>query len=102
MLRTSLSPGRPAGRSTSQHAFHADVLVDVGPVHSRAITDDLVVLPLLRRRLREAPRPGERHADGTTIYQVRDNEIRRHLDCPRARVATRLCRSAHARSPGCG
>jgi hypothetical protein len=35
------------GRHPVQHAFHADILVNVGPAHALPVAKDLPMLPLL-------------------------------------------------------
>lgn len=53
-----------------QHAFDADVLVDVRPVDADAIADQLPMVALSRSRFGESPRPGERYAHGAAIDEV--------------------------------
>ena len=88
-----------------EHAAHANVLVDIGPPYAGAIAEDLVVGALLRRRIGQAPRPGERDADGPAVDEMGNNELVRDFDRghPWIRATTtRLRRSAHATPPECG
>jgi len=93
-----------ACRRSFEHAAHTDILVDVGPPYAGAIAEDLVVCALLGRGIGQAPRPGERDADGTPVDEMCDNELVGNFDGgdPRFRATTiRLRRSAHAMPPGC-
>src|SRR3989442_14780734 len=56
--------------SAGEHAFRADVFVDVRPVHALTVTDDLVFRPLGRGGSGKPPRPGKRDADDPTICEI--------------------------------
>jgi hypothetical protein len=67
-------------RDADPHSVCADVLVDVGPVNAVTIANQVPVRSLGGRRVRQAPRPGQGHADRSTIDQLSDNRLVGHLD----------------------
>jgi len=81
------------GGRAPQQSVNADVLVDVWPVHSLAVSDDLPPCPLLGGSLREAPRPLERDADNPAIREVGDDSLVGHAHRSNARFS--LGYSAH-------
>src|ERR1051325_5642525 len=50
---------RTVGWYTVEHAFHADVFINIWPVHPFAITDESKVCALRRCRFRQSPGPGD-------------------------------------------
>jgi hypothetical protein len=40
-----------------KHPFHADIFIDIGPVHALPVADKLKVGPLRRGRFGQPPRP---------------------------------------------
>ena len=58
-----------------KHAFDADVLVDIRPMYSLTGPDKTEIRPLLPGGLRQSPRPSKRHADYTTVGEVRDDLV---------------------------
>jgi hypothetical protein len=68
-----------------QHAFGAYILVDIRPVKPLTIAENREMLSLLRGSLRQAPSPGQRDADSTSVSEVSNNLILRNLDSQEAR-----------------
>ena len=58
-----------------KHSFNADVFIDLRPVHSLSIADELETCALLSRRFRQTPGPRKRHTQHATVHQVRDDGI---------------------------
>jgi hypothetical protein len=63
-----------------QHAFGTEVLVDVWPMHTVAISNEAPIRSLRWRGFGETPRPRQWHANHTTIDQVGGDRIVGHFD----------------------
>src|SRR5437867_3941719 len=75
-LRWSSGTTRWAARGNSlQHSTNTNVFINVRPVDALAIADDLEILALFWRGIRESPGPCQRHADGSTIGELRANPV---------------------------
>jgi hypothetical protein len=66
---------RPPGGHTVQHSLDADVFVELGPAHAGTAADDLEAGTLLRRGLREAPRPCQRNGDCPAVGQLHGDAV---------------------------
>ena len=77
---TILGNSRTTSWHAVEHAVRTQIFVDVRPVNAVAIANQRPVRPLGRRGLREAPRPGERNANDTTIDEVGRNVLVGHFD----------------------
>src|SRR5947207_7132260 len=84
---------RTPGRDTAQHAFQANVLVNVGPVNSLTVPNDFPACSLLRSRIGEAPRPAERHTHNSAVGKADDYGFVGNVDGHDARIS--LGCSAH-------
>src|SRR5262245_9173343 len=78
-----------------EHAIGADIPIDVRPIHAVAVSNQLPIGALLRRGVREPPRPGQRNADDTPVTQVGRDCLVCDVDVIDARF--NADRSAHAR-----
>jgi len=78
-----------------QHPLGTQVLVDVRPMDTLAITDERVLGSLSRRRVGKPPGPHKRHADDATVDEIRGDCLVRNLDAADSRFSS--YRSAHAR-----
>jgi hypothetical protein len=56
-----------------QQAFDADVLVNIGPVHSLSSADEAKVCPLRGSGLRQAPGPSQWDTDNGSVGQIGDD-----------------------------
>ena len=77
-----------------EHTFHADVFIDIWPVHSLPVSNKSEVRSLRRRRFRQSPGPRKRYADNTTVHQMRDNGVGCNLDVSNPRLGA--SHNAHA------
>jgi len=81
--------GNPA-----EHAFCADIFIDIRPVHSMAVAYEFPIGALRWRRVGQPPRPRQWHADDTPINQVRGDCFVVDVDAGDPRLNAN--RSAHA------
>jgi hypothetical protein len=77
-----------------QHAFGADVFIDVGPMDPVTVPNQAPIRALSWRRVRQPPRPRERHADHASIDQVGRDRFVGDVDAIDSRF--NADRSAHA------
>ncbi len=56
------------GRYAMEHAFHADIFINIRPAYSLPIADEFKVYPLRWRRLRQPPGPCKRHTDDAAVH----------------------------------
>src|SRR6266545_336743 len=82
------------GRNPVEHAFRADVFIDVRPVHSVAVADEFPIRTLRGGRVGQPPRPRQWHADDTSINQVSRNCL--VVDVDAGDPGLNADRSAHA------
>src|SRR5882762_639490 len=68
-----LVAGRPPRRDPVEHALHTYVFVNLGPVYSRTVTDDLESCTLLWRCLGESPGPCQRNTNRPAVRQLGRN-----------------------------
>jgi hypothetical protein len=80
-----------------EHTFHADVFIDIRPVHTLPVPDKLKVCPLPWCRFRQPPGPDERYTDDAAVHQIRNNGVGCNLNVPNPRL--RASHSAHAMPP---
>lgn len=63
-----------------QHPVQADVLIDIGPMHSLTTPNNTEVPAFRRCRIEETPRPIQRDADRTPVGQRGGDRVVRGLD----------------------
>ena len=83
-------------RHAMEHAFCADVFMDIRPMNSVTIAYELPVVPLSRGRFREAPRPRERDTYHPAVDQARRDGVIRHFNVSDS--IFNADRSAHAKT----
>jgi len=59
-----------AGPASRQQALDADVLIQVGPVDSRTLSNEPPVSPLSGSTVAEAREPSETHTDRTAVGEI--------------------------------
>ena len=71
-------PLHSTGWNAAEHAFDAEIFVDIQPMHSLAIADDCIILALSRSGLAQAPRPCQWNADDSPVDQMESDQIVRN------------------------
>jgi hypothetical protein len=61
-----------------EHSLDTEILVNVGPVDSFTIADDLKLVPLGRCRLTQPPRPRQWNTHDTAVNEVEGDQFFRH------------------------
>ena len=69
----------PGGWHARKHSVDADVLVNVGPMNSKAIANNLEVVSLSCCGVGESPRPGQWHADRAAIDEMGRDQLVCHF-----------------------
>jgi hypothetical protein len=64
-----LSAALLRSRRTPQDTCNAEIFIDIGPVDALTVPEELPVRPLRGRRVEQARKPGQRHADSSAIDQ---------------------------------
>jgi hypothetical protein len=67
--------GAAWGRRPAEKAFHAQVLVDVGPVNAETGASRAPVRALRRSGGKKSRIPDERHRDGTAVQEIDDQGV---------------------------
>ena len=61
-----------------KHPLNAEIFVDLRPMDSMAIADNLVVVSLGWSRVAEPPRPCQRHTDDAPVNEMESNQLVRY------------------------
>src|ERR1019366_3387024 len=77
-------------------AFHADILVQVRPVDSRAAANETPIASLRRCPVRQTREPGQRHGNRPTIVKVDDQRLVARTHALSERFPDLSSRSTHA------
>jgi len=69
-LLSGNATARTTGRNPVEQAIRAQIFVNLGPMDAMAVANELPIRPLGWGRVRESPRPRERHADDAPIGEM--------------------------------
>ena len=90
--------GPSGSRRSYQQSLRAQVLVDIRPVNAVASSRDAPVGPLLRCRMEQSGKPGQRSSYGSSVIQINADRVLR--DAHIQDTFTRLgFRSIHSKPP---
>ena len=70
----------PFSRDAPQHSVDTYILIDIGPMNSLAVPDNLPVRTLLCCGVLQSPRPFQRHTDHPPVGKVCNDSVIRHVD----------------------